>query len=647
VNCADVQPRLSAHLDGEAAEPDAVCAHLEGCEACREQLEALRLPGDLVRGAFRASPGLAARVAEQVAGQAREQPVERREPALSPWPAGRARLVVTLTALAAGLLLAAGATWWLAGSGGGETPGRVDVVDGATAWVAAGSLDLERGGEALAAGAGARLEPGDVLTAPRAVELGMINGARVSLDAGSQCTVGVGRELTLERGRVSCEVRPGSGAFAIHTELGTARVVGTRFRVALLARGEQGPMTNGQALIMGSGALLAVTVSAGVVLLSSSDGEEREVRAGQIGLADGQGGIDVEDAVALRDRVSEQESQLAAANARVRELEALLGVEHEPLPGDPSAPESGPQDPKDGWDDDEGWGGKKKKELPPLGLPEGMTQWEQDEQVRALVEAMDWETSVAAMRAIRVERSGGRSLSLEEKETLGAFFEALNELRQIGVGFYDPRVARWFVPEYVSGALGADLDAQQAEQLAAFVARTGERDRANPEPEPALPHRFAHTAAQDVRRTRDLELELQRLLRPEQLEAYLADVGDDPFSSGLATKSNRISCPGDTVPEVADQVARLWTNTYKLPPEFAPQVAAAAERFASGGLALPPLAADRDAFAGRQARLERAIQLLELQAEAEHQMLLSLPVSDEDERAARFTGRCPIIELDR
>ena len=78
------------------------------------------------------------------------------------------------------------------------------------------------------------------------------------------------------------------------------------------------------------------------------------------------------------------------------------------------------------------------------------------------------------------------------------------------------------------------------------------------EPEPNPPLRYAHQKARDIQRTIQLEEQMLSILRPEQFQEYLAEVGDDPFQSGFGFKTQRLSCTGKTADEVVEQVANLW-----------------------------------------------------------------------------------------
>ena len=336
--------------------------------------------------------------------------------------------------------------------------------------------------------------------------------------------------------------------------------------------------------------------------------------------------------------------------------EGKPGAAGKPVPEGYTEVALDPDDPKAGWVEGQEWEGTseeaarrakakgKGRPMVPLGLPEGMTQEEQDAIVAEAVAAYDWETGVAAWQA----SMGRRGVSLRQKRAIGDMFEVFRELRGVGVAHDDPRVARAFVPAWV-GALSGELSEAQLEQVAAVVDEVVEpvEDPAEePTEEGALPVRYARVQAAEVRETRALEQRLETILEPEQLAAYLDEVGDDPFASGLALKTNRIRCEGQTVPELSEEVTELWMLAFKLPEEDRSRANGLAYRLASQVLSAAPLPDRSEAFRWRQALLERAEEALVWQADAERELLLGLTGTAE-EREARFRMQCAAMEFER
>jgi hypothetical protein len=270
-----------------------------------------------------------------------------------------------------------------------------------------------------------------------------------------------------------------------------------------------------------------------------------------------------------------------------------------------------------------------------------MTREKQDARVREIVNAHDWPKSAGALAAWGRADQGGRGISLPEKETLGEFFDTLEELSEVGVGFYDRRVARCFVPAMVSN-LGANLNDQQAEQITGFIDQTAPQEENQPEPDPPL--RYAQEKALDMRRTIQLEEQMASILRPEQFQEYLAEVGDDPFRSGFGFKTQRLSCTGKTADEVVEQVANLWGGAWYGLEAHRADIASAANQFVSQALALPVPDSGLEPAARRRAILERTARALELQGNAEQELLTGLPLSEE-ERLAFIGSRWPVLDL--
>jgi hypothetical protein len=286
------------------------------------------------------------------------------------------------------------------------------------------------------------------------------------------------------------------------------------------------------------------------------------------------------------------------------------------------------------------WDGKGKEKWKP-GLPDGMTKAEQDARVREIVDAHDWAKSTGALSDwIRADREG-RGISLPAKETLGDFFGTLGELRDVGVDFFDRRVARRFVPAMVSN-LGAHLDEQQTEQITNFVDQAGAQEENRPEPDPPL--RYVQEKALDIQRTIDLEDQMAVILRPEQFQEYLSEVGDSPFRSGFAFKTQRMTCSGANGEVIARQVTDLWAGDWYGIEAHRERIAPVAQRYVNEALALPPPPEGLDPAPRRRAVLERAKRVLDLQGAAEQELIATLPLSDE-ERAAVAEADWPVLDL--
>jgi hypothetical protein len=346
---------------------------------------------------------------------------------------------------------------------------------------------------------------------------------------------------------------------------------------------------------------------------------------------------------ALHLHVKQLKAQLEESQDRVEVLEAKMGKGEwdKDLP-DKSDKIEKPKGGKAEWakkkKGGKAWAGKKDWKP---GLPEGMTREEQDARVQEIVDRQDWPKYAGALVAWSRADRGERGITLPEKEVLGEFFGALGELTEVGVEFFDRRVARRFVPAMVS-SLGANLDEHQAEQITGFVDQTARQEENQPEPNPPL--RYAQEKARDIQNTMDLEARMESILRPEQFQEYLAEVGDDPFRSGFGFKTQRMACTGKTPDEVAEQVVNLWAGEWYGLQAHRAAITSAAQQFVSQALALPVPNAGLEPAARRRAILERTKRALELQGNAEQQLLATLPLSEE-ERLTFIASRWPVLDL--
>jgi hypothetical protein len=396
-------------------------------------------------------------------------------------------------------------------------------------------------------------------------------------------------------------------------------------------------------LFVGAVFLIAAGFLCGVLLPTSG---VREFLLRQTGSADSGGIADPESETpeALRLRVAALEAKLEKALFRAGKAAAgpdkKAGKEAPPLSRDDwekmkkaGAGEKG----KDG----KGWAGKKGKKDWKPGLPEGMTKEEQDALVAEIVADHDWSKTAGALAAWARADRGGRGISMPEKQTLGDFFEVLGELRDVGVDFFDRRVARRFVPAMVS-SLGADLDQGQADQITSFVDETAAQEENQPGPDPPL--RYAQEKARDIQNTLDLEARMALILRPEQFAEYLAEVGDDPFRSGFGFKTQRFSCTGGSAEEVAEEVADLWGGEWYGLSAHREGMLPVIRRFVTEALGLPAVVEGLDPAARRRAVLERTKRALELQGAAELELPAVLPLAEE-ERRAFIEARWPVLDL--
>lgn len=601
--------------------------HLAGCAACRAfaaELDALE--GDL-RTALAPQPGEDEHGAADAARfLAALEAAGELDPAAGGAPPAAARRP--------------------AGATGAGTGGRAEVLPFPTAarrapWrhlVAAAALfavglgigsGLERGGDGPGAGVGIATQGhggGVVLGGPEGGVL-TLDRARVELAPGARVQVvdALARRVRLVQGRVRCHVVPGSGPFAVETEWGHARAVGTEYTVEIRQRrAREGPRNEDVVrqegkLAIGGTIVMAVGVASGAVLFGSP-GNEARLEAGQVGFVSDRGEVAVGALVELQEqaeagaRVPALEEELQAAQRRIAELErAAADGAAPPKPGQGTQPE-------DAGGEQAGSGGQG------AATPEQ----ERERKVRELVEAFDWTSGVRSLVRMRQNGEDYQQLTPEEQSALSKFALTIAELqRALGADsqdavFNDPRVQAAFMPAWVDG-LGADLDPAQAEALGEWAVEDLEREASAPDDD--APQTVLVRLLGRVRSTQALEAHLAATLRPEQVEGYVATVGDDPFFS--QSEKPVALFEGAGVDALSAQVAEAWQAGFALDAQHGQALSRAATAYVNRLLALPEVDPSLPPVPRRQAVLERTATLLALQIEAEAQLQSLLTLSPE------------------
>lgn len=381
------------------------------------------------------------------------------------------------------------------------------------------------------------------------------------------------------------------------------------------------------------------------------------------GLREGQegGGVAAGSDAAALEAAKTESDRLAAEVAELKEKLALAGgapaVVEKPADSPPLKPATEGKggktsDPKADWEatkkaaaaGKEKWAGKGKGGMGPAAEPpEGMTREQWDAAVRIIVEGHDWRESLAAVRRLGDAKRSGRAMEPEDLARWESLQETWRELNDLGVARDDPRVLRGTVPGRIS-ALGANLNESQAAQLGTTVEELARREAARPAPD--VPERFATATARRLRHVIALEDRMAQLLSAEQMQGYLAEVGDDPFASGWETKPWRMHV-GTTVEEVAERALGHWSNHYGIT-ELEPRdrLGAEAATFAAAAVAVAGPVAGMDAVQRRRAILERTARIAELQGEAEQRFLATGPGLSGDARAAALQRQAPVFLID-
>jgi hypothetical protein len=603
MDCSQCQASLSAFIDNEATNPTVIARHLEGCPECKNLQAALAAPGELLRQALHPAPELIERIVEAIP-MSNDQGAEQQAFEHQRAPFG------FRMALAAALLLALGGTLWLLLESNNPEPQQ--AVPGQHPATTLEAVEITRAGQLVDA-PGLPLLAGDQVSVKATVELPLPDGSSLALTPGSQIEMLKPQAIELRKGRVSWDSRGSSKTLVLETPAGKLRCRRGRCHAALVG---QAPRQT-----------LFVSVDTGDIELQSRDGRRHKVPSGGFLLANPQGVLPLSKQAAPQ---LETDSQLETAKSRIRALEAELAALRSAKKAGSSR--SDPKNPK--YD-------KKKWDKSPLKRPPGMTEEEQSSRVRTLVDTHSWRLTAQALRAGMKSKNGGRSLSMKEAVAMKAFDALMKQLFALGVGFSDARVARAFVPAWVS-SLGVDLDEPQIAQLQAFLDST---------PRPAAPRynrplAYAESKIVDLQWTLELEQQLQRMLDSSQLQKYLANVGDNPFESGLALKIKRVSCPATKTIERAAQVVEIWSKAFQTAPADRGLLRSRAQRLVSDVAELPTASASIAGFQRRRAILLRAVKILELQGEAEWDLLQSLAAGSEKSEKI-MKRQCVVIEFGR
>lgn len=551
------------------AEEAALTAHLGTCAAC-------------------------ARFARELDALERELPAALREPAGDPEAAARRFLAeapprpgrTRRWALAAAALLLGGLLW---------------------VWVDAQLAAGPAAGVLLEGGAG-----GVEATLPDEGRFRLAPGAR------AQVLSLAPRALRLIEGRVECRVRPGSGPFQVHTQLGKVSVVGTEFSVALEGAG----VNRKQGAALGS-AMLVVGVATGVVLVEAADGRSQaRVGPGQVALVDPAAGVSVHELAALKKDAAEAtrlrgvESELASARERLTRAEAELATLRAAAP----TARPGPAAPTE-------------QEPVAEAAPGGSIE----DQVRAV----DWREAARALLANTL-REEGKEPDPATLEAISRFRLAMARLaRTLGVesaggAFSDRRVAAAFLPEWI-GAVAGELTPEQRKRLAEAVA-AGTLDETGKVPDCYLGRMLA--AARRAQRTEEL---LDRVLDPEQGRRWVEKTGDDPYFAAFLSISHS-TYGGRTRDDLTARVSEHWVEAFKLDAGMLPLLRGRAAGYVADALALPAPAAGLPGRARRRAALDRRVRQLELQIAAEAALAAELPL-DPEARKRVLRGSSRIVDV--
>lgn len=203
---------------------------------------------------------------------------------------------VLASGLAALLAIAAGLGWWVASEPGVLAPAevaRIELVRGGLSLAVEGARPRPlAAGEALGAGAVVATADGG-----GGATLRLASGTSLRLDSGTRVRLSSAGELDLAAGAIYADTGGGGGALAVHTAVGTARDVGTRFAVRLVDESAMGGVAPGAGPTRVSAALgdaraaMRVRVREGLVAVEW-DGESQRAAAGEEVVLHADGSLD-------------------------------------------------------------------------------------------------------------------------------------------------------------------------------------------------------------------------------------------------------------------------------------------------------------------------------------------------------------------
>lgn len=381
-----------------------------------------------------------------------------------------------------------------------------------------------------------------------------------------------------------------------------------------------------------------VIVFAGAVLLRISENEPRPVPTPSAPEAPARcvGFPLPSDAAARADaegEVAALRSALAASQERSTELEKrVIALEAAPAS---SQPEKAVADKKG---DRKAGKGRLEidKDAPPLDPLVA------DERARAIVEKVDWSTAVRGWAGAWTNRNRRGAKDAASQQAITAMWEAGTEIARLRgdrLGLYrplsDPLVRERFVPAWID-ALGANLDGGQSESVRAQV----QQDKASHQNEPAPPT-FVARVRRDFADKLSVEQSLPRILRADQLAAYLESVGDDPF---FGEKIGQQEIALTNADEVAQALTQDWARDHDLGDRGRAALLEIARGFSAEALRVPAVDPALPLGERRLANFRRALASMDLQLRAEAALAGSPALTDEERVRAR-EGTTTILKL--
>jgi hypothetical protein len=241
-----------------------------------------------------------------------------------------------------------------------------------------------------------------------------------------------------------------------------------------------------------------------------------------------------------------------------------------------------------------------------------------------VLERINWQLGLKALLA----SSRRETLTADMKADLDQFGALISQaVRRRGpLALEEPRLKVALIIGSIA-ALGVELERSQIEPLRAAL-----HEELAPTFEEDSPGSVLEAGLASLRVSLAVERVLERVLRPEQKERYLAEAGENPF---LGQNLPLLSIPAPTEVLFAEAVVHVWAKAFALGDATLPAARSIAAEYAERVFAQAPTT-------GRAALLARTAQLLELQDEAEVR-LVEATAGEERDRIAKTRGSILIV----
>lgn len=570
MNCSQCRKMLSAFIDHEVSNPKPIEAHLSNCSHCTAQLTRLRAAEQMLSRIQAPSQLLNRVVSAPFSEQSQSPRIHRDAPS---WG--------TLLLAIVGLSVAAGSSYFLFATATDSKTNSESTFDEPKSKLPS-RIQIRRAGHALDQTEKNLISPGDKITFRKSSDIPWTKAGLISATPGTELELLSNTKIKINEGQARFDL-DSRAPLSLQTPAGHLVATNCNLSCTILAQGSQ--------------TQVFISVHSGSLKLITQGGEVNFLRSGEFHIA----GPLKKMSTDLKGKAGADRLSLELANKRILQLEQELKAAR------------GTRRPETEYS-------RKTRSLVKRGQrAPTLTDIEYETMVQALIQNHSWKSSARALRRQSQAKMGGRSLSFKEKKMLNDFFDTLKKLNDIGVGFFDKSVAQAFVPAWIL-SFGISLDSTQVDQLREFL-----KNRTKPRlAKLGRVYGYPECKIEDLQWTISLEIELSNILSNDQLKQYLNEVGDSPFTSGLALKTRRISVLGLTRSEQIEEVFQFWMTLFDVGKRDSHIVQSFAERFVADVNGIMVNDQSFSPWQQRQACLNRAVKTLQFQGQAEWELFQRL-----------------------